>query len=319
MGQTSKADVYMRHVVPRQYWSEGATRQIRRMTNDGDDTTNVFGTLVVAAVFAVIGALGSLALEIVWHPLFYVLPAAATVAGAWLAGYGAYEHAADIDGEILSRAEADVWFAIQGEKDGILKEKPLRMRCEAVLGDRRTSATQARREMVIRLAAIKAEVDDGESVETGRSAAEAVITRAEGLATRGDAVADAKVKGRPSAKGGKGRMAEIAGMATITEDPAIDALIRLGEQALANEPELTDATGARVDALITRHLPTLTAAYRNALRNADPAERSRAETEYRRGLELARESLAEALDASQNRHADKLAEQVRFLDMRRSA
>lgn len=311
-------DSYMRHITPTAYWAEGAKRLLDNEVGPAANLRDYAWAVFMTAVGIAFAALFSLALEIVWHPLFYVVPVWVLAIVSWKAGVGAYREAAEIDASLFSFAEQSVREAVMADKNSILHEDGVRRKCEAVLDDKRTSAAPARREMIMRLAAIRAETLTGEDIGVARSAAAAVVERAERM-TAGEPRYDGAAAPAADRSAAAGRLAELAGLSAVTDHPSVDALIRLGEEAIAAEPDLTDRAGARVDTLIKRHIPSLVTAYRRALQNADAAEKTVAEEEYRRGLDLAKESLIEALDAAQDRNAQELSNQVRFLDMRRNS
>jgi hypothetical protein len=98
----------------------------------------------------------------------------------------------------------------------------------------------------------------------------------------------------------------------------IDRLVMKAEEALAIDPDMVDAAGARVDAAIRKHLPRLLKAHSEAARHARVEDLSEADENLKTGVEQIRASLEEGLQTLRHEKADALRTEVGFLKLRRS-
>lgn len=106
---------------------------------------------------------------------------------------------------------------------------------------------------------------------------------------------------------------------SLTGNARINRLVANAEAALEIDPELVDAGGARIDALVRDHLPRLISRHAELslctpLDGIDDADHRLEE-----GVELVRASVAEAIAGLRGNRADALRTEIAFLRMRRSA
>lgn len=93
-------------------------------------------------------------------------------------------------------------------------------------------------------------------------------------------------------------------------------LAQLARQALTLDPDLTDASGAPVHALVEDHLPRLIERHRKAALTAETREMASVDADLDRGLDEVAQAVGEALEKVRDRARDDLREQVRFLETR---
>ena len=98
----------------------------------------------------------------------------------------------------------------------------------------------------------------------------------------------------------------------------IDRMVMKAEEALAIDPDMVDAAGARVDAAIRKHLPRLLKAHSEAARHARVEDLAEADEHLKTGVEQIRASLEEGLQTLRHEKADALRTEISFLKMRRA-
>lgn len=98
---------------------------------------------------------------------------------------------------------------------------------------------------------------------------------------------------------------------------ALQRLIGLSENALAVEPDLVDASGARLDALVREHLPRLLEVHAEAARTARGEDLAKIDEQLGKSVELVRMSVEEALASDARHRFNRLEDEVRFLHLRR--
>lgn len=99
----------------------------------------------------------------------------------------------------------------------------------------------------------------------------------------------------------------------------IDRLMAKAREALAIDPDLTDATGARVDAAFNEHLPRLLKAHAETARHARIEDLGETDRQLEIGVEQIRAMLEEGLQSLRHEKADALRTEVGFLKLRRAA
>ena len=94
-----------------------------------------------------------------------------------------------------------------------------------------------------------------------------------------------------------------------------EKLVAIGRRALAVDPNLRDPGGARIDALVERHLPRLLSAHADAVR-LSPSDRTRLDDELAHGLGVVKKALEQSMDEASDAARNQLLTEVRFLEMR---
>lgn len=178
-----------------------------------------------------------------------------------------------------------------------------------------TSDAAIVRNATMRLAALLAlkGADTGERLEIAR-AAETVLSSSRRLAPPAmpkQSRSDRRIMGRIVGDGA------LLKRVVRTGDMHADEIAFIAQQALADDPDLVDAHGGRIDRLVEIDIPRLVAERDAALRRATEAGARSAQADYAHGIAAIERSIAEALDAWQAGRADALATRVRFLSQRR--
>ena len=199
----------------------------------------------------------------------------------------------------------------------------------AVMRDPTPAMASTRLRLVLRLAEI--ERIDGSAYRIGGPDGHA-DTRKDRIAAIRAAVEEAFVdRARIQDETAQGLAASYAAAATIagaTVVPTapravgsarINRLVENAEQALAIDPELVDAGGARVDALVREHLPRLLARHAELSLCAPLDGIGDADVRLEEGVELVRASVAEAIAGMRHARADALRTEIAFLRLRRGA
>jgi len=110
------------------------------------------------------------------------------------------------------------------------------------------------------------------------------------------------------------------GTPTLSYAPSarISRIIATAERMLASHPDLADAGGARIDALVRVHVPRLLDRHRIAAETASPDALDAVDAQLETGVEAIRHSVQEAADAVHDEAMTALATELRFLELRRS-
>jgi hypothetical protein len=98
----------------------------------------------------------------------------------------------------------------------------------------------------------------------------------------------------------------------------IGRIISTAERMLSHRPDLTDAGGARIDALVRIHVPRLLERHRIAAETASPDCLDAVDAQLDVGVERIRASVQEAADAIHDDAMQALATELRFLELRRT-
>ena len=94
-------------------------------------------------------------------------------------------------------------------------------------------------------------------------------------------------------------------------------LLRIGHIAIGEHPDLMDAAGGRIDALVRNHLPDLIMKHRKAAASCmHEYGRKRIDAELEEGLDIVAETIAGALGALGDEPQNDLMDQLTFLRMR---
>ena len=302
------ADTYLKAVRPRRGWIAG----VRGLaTTDHDERVRIGEAVGTTSLILGGAAVVSLGLEYVWHPLFYV-PWAVTLAPLMQRlAFRPYRTSARADADTLSEAIAVIRRDLDTAPDSrpMLSDPETERAVRAMLERGGSGA----RECIMRLAALSTQADGSDPQEI-RSIANAIVSQYAPFV--------------PEAVGGgadarRATLSRIAGTdvdtigARLVYDQTGAHLRAIAERALAEEPDLADATGAPLAPLVRQHLPDLLEAYTAAMRHADAESAAVAERSLAEGLERIRRSVEEALDASRREASDNLLIKVRFLRMRR--
>lgn len=96
-------------------------------------------------------------------------------------------------------------------------------------------------------------------------------------------------------------------------------VLRLCREAIAAEPDLTDAKGTPIAPLVNRHLPELMRRHAEAAQSAPAEQLAGIDAELMKGIETVRRAVDEALQVSANHKRDALRVQLAFLEMRHPA
>lgn len=91
-----------------------------------------------------------------------------------------------------------------------------------------------------------------------------------------------------------------------------DRLTAAARKALARDPDLADAAGTPIAALVDTHLPRLVETHQRA----QPSVRAQADEELQRGLDIVSRAIGESIDGLAGRDLDDLRTEVRFLQSR---
>jgi hypothetical protein len=103
-----------------------------------------------------------------------------------------------------------------------------------------------------------------------------------------------------------------------TGDASINRIVANAEAALEIDPDLTDAAGARIDSLLTEHLPRLLERHADLSAHARIQDLGAADAELAEGLGLVADSIGEGVDGMNDERADALKTEVSFLRARRA-
>lgn len=98
----------------------------------------------------------------------------------------------------------------------------------------------------------------------------------------------------------------------------VDRLIAKAEEALAIDPDLVDANGARIDAAIREHLPRLLRRHAETAKHVRIEDLARTDALLDDGVEMIRTSVEEGLDGLRDERADALRTEIAFLRLRRA-
>jgi hypothetical protein len=109
------------------------------------------------------------------------------------------------------------------------------------------------------------------------------------------------------------------GISTGTGHARIDRLVAKARETLAIDPDITDSTGARVDAAFNEHLPRLLKAHAESARHARIEDLGETDRQLEIGVEQIRSMLEEGLQTLRHEKADALRTEVGFLKLRRAA
>ena len=121
------------------------------------------------------------------------------------------------------------------------------------------------------------------------------------------------------------RSVEIA----VTAKPAIPApvlpalgnaratrMLQLCGEAIARDPMLTDASGALIAPLLTKHVPELVRVHRESSKHALPQELERIDEDFAEGMDIVCGAVEQALKATRDASRDELRTQLAFLRSR---
>lgn len=103
-----------------------------------------------------------------------------------------------------------------------------------------------------------------------------------------------------------------------TGDASINRIVANAEAALEIDPDLTDAAGARIDSLLSEHLPRLLDRHADLSAHSRIQDLGKADAELATGLDLVAASIGEGLDGMNDERADALRTEVAFLRARRA-
>lgn len=305
---TTEADTYLNAVRPRRGWVAGLKGLATTDANPGARPVEMVGATALILGGATVVSLG---LEYVWHPLFYV-PWAITLAPLMQRiAFRPYTTSARNDAIALSQAITIVQQDLGREPGSraMLSDPEAERSVRTMLSRGGSEA----RECVMRLAALSTQIEVSDPQEI-RTIATAIVSRfAPSMPDLLPAAADDR---RATLSRIAGSDVDTIGVRLVYDQTGAH-LRAIAEKALADEPDLTDATGAPLAPLIRQHLPDLLAAYAAAMRHADAASAAEAERGLTDGLERIRRSVEEALDASRREASENLLIKVRFLRMRR--
>ena len=122
------------------------------------------------------------------------------------------------------------------------------------------------------------------------------------------------------------RMAQLASGAvavTGSQKPAVignaiaSRIVENARKALEIDPDMTDDAGARVDALVDEHLPSLLQRHADAARHARVEDLLSINADLENGIELIRRSVEEGLSRIRTTKAEALRTEIAFLKSRR--
>jgi hypothetical protein len=151
-------------------------------------------------------------------------------------------------------------------------------------------------------------------------------------ARRDMATIDAEIRERdsnvalPVAQEFSVRMAQLASGAdvvTARPGPAVignavaSRIVENARKALEIDPDMTDDAGARVDALVDEHLPSLLERHADAARHARVEDLLSINSDLENGIELIRRSVEEGLSRVRTTKAEALRTEIAFLKSRR--
>lgn len=97
----------------------------------------------------------------------------------------------------------------------------------------------------------------------------------------------------------------------------IARIVDTAERALQTHPDLVDAQGARVDALVRTHVPRLLRKHTEAARTAPTQDIDAVDAALDQAIDAVRASVEEAVSALHDIAMDELATELRFLSLRR--
>lgn len=305
---TTDADTYLKAVRPRRGWLAG----VKGLATTDDDPKVRFVEMVGSTALILGGAtLASFGLEYVWHPLFYV-PWAITLAPLMKRiAFRPYATSAAKDADALESAIAIVRQDLDREPGSrVMLSDP---ETERAVRSMLSRGGREARECVMRLAALSTQTEGSDPQEI-RTIATAIVSRF--APTMADPIPTANDDRRATLSRIAGSDVDTLGVRLVYDQTGAH-LRAIAEKALADEPDLADATGAPLAPLIRQHLPDLLEAYAAAMRHADADSAAAAERSLTEGLERIRRSVEEALDASRREASENLLIKVRFLRMRR--
>jgi hypothetical protein len=93
-------------------------------------------------------------------------------------------------------------------------------------------------------------------------------------------------------------------------------MLQLCGEAIANDPMLTDASGALIAPLLTKHVPELVRVHRESSKHALPQDLERIDEEFAEGMDIVCGAVEQALNATRDASRDELRTQIAFLRSR---
>jgi hypothetical protein len=198
----------------------------------------------------------------------------------------------------------------------------------AILHDRGSDMDDVKARLILRLAAIQS-VRAGITSLVGSDAV-ALTEKARIAAIRtalDDAVAEQRIVragsvdavSRSFEDASRVGAAPTSPAASLTGNARINRLVANAETALEIDPDLVDAGGARIDALVREHLPRLLSRHAELSLITPLDGIDEADVNLEKGVELVRASVAEAIAGLRGNRADALRTEIAFLRMRRNA
>lgn len=312
----------VRHSKPRRGQIDGLKVLLRALGRNG--LLLMLTTIVVNAIIQ-IGPIvvAALALEYVYHPLYYVVGGTGIAWQAIRIAVSLSAIAVARDDEVVSKAlaRATPLLGLTGHRH------PGRDRFEKLSYDRRPSEEAPFRTTIAQMAmigsehdaAIGAASDDAGRNEINLTTARVVGRLLDNLRTMTTDEPVAVPLKTVDLEGYASRVERIAdGVAPApqgrrTGDAEADRLIAVAESALIDAPDLVDGVGSSVATLVREHLPRLVDVHRKAIKGADDAARARADETLRRSVAKASSSVYEALAAYQKKRTDDLDIEARFI------
>jgi len=208
----------------------------------------------------------------------------------------------------------------------------------ALSQDRRKETADIRRRTVSTICAIgqaydkaRADLGTADATRVDADAASAVMTTI-ASARRDVSGMEMEIRERdatvalPVAEEFSVRMAQLAsGTAAVTGGPkpavignaVASRIVENARKALEIDPDMTDDAGARVDALVDEHLPSLLKRHADAARHARVEDLLSINADLENGIELIRRSVEEGLSRIRTTKAEALRTEIAFLKSRR--
>lgn len=313
-----QAAAMLMHARPQARWLDGVRGARRRVIDRiGLELESPSDQAVMGALFGVfLGAIG-IAAAMTMPTAVIVLLTVAVLLPAYVISHVVYEEAENHSQEIARQGAKIVLADISvGIEASLLF--PTRESMDEWSGFVSTRDPLHVRDATMRLAALLvlksgSRNDPSERLETAR-AADAVLSSVRKLpllVTSTHSKLDLRLMGRIIGE-------ETSIQANIrTGDAHADEIAFIAQEALSDDPDLTDRHGGRIDRLVNVDLPRLVAERDAALRHASEERTQSTLADYAQGITAIERSVAEALDAWQAVRADALATRVRFLSQRR--
>lgn len=313
-----QAAAMLRHARPRARWLDGVPGTYRRiMRRVGYELHSKNGGVLPGIMLGLYLAIVVIAVVSNMSSIIVLLLTATALLPAYVISHVVYDEA-EVHSQEIARQGAEIVRADISGGSGSSLLFPTQESMDEWSSFVTSGDPLRVRDATMRLAALlflksAGRNDPGQRLEIAR-AADAVLSSVRKLpppATPAPSRSDLRLMGRIIGDGTSIKPK------VRTGDAHADEIAFIAQEALADDPHLTDSHGGRIDRLVDVDLPRLVAERDAVLQHASEARTRSTLADYAQGIAAIEHSVAEALDAWQAARADALATRVRFLAQRR--